>query len=54
MEGGLWAGCTVGGVCRAVFVRHSGPKGAIGARLNPVKVGFAYSANSPTNSLRVK
>lgn len=47
-------GCTLGCVCCVAFVRHSGAKGAIGTKLNPVNIGFAYSTNSPDNSLCVK
>lgn len=46
--------CTLGHMCCMAFVRHSWAKGAIGTRLNPVNIGFAYFTNSPINSLCVK
>lgn len=54
MNNSFMTSCTLGHACCMVFVRHSGAKGAIGTKLNPVNIGFAYSTNSPINSLCVK
>lgn len=54
MKGRFMTGCTLGHRCSVVSVRHSWAKGAIGTKLNPATIGFAYSTNSPINSLCAK